>query len=277
MKESGGYDKLPFVAELYDYTTHYNQRGDVEFFEEEARRAGGATLELGCGTGRVLVRLARAGLGVTGLDIAGPMLEKCREKVAALPPDVQRHVRLVQGSMTDFNLGALFHLIVFPFRSFQHLLAVADQMRCLRCVHRHLAPSGRVILDLFHVDPAHMYDPKLHNEWVDFRDAELPDGRTFTRSQRIAAFHFAEQYNDVELIHTVTHSDGRTERLVQSFPWRHFFKYEVVHLLHRFGFRPVAIYGDYDRSPLDDDSSEMIFVAEKRPLSGSSHLRCSSS
>jgi len=263
MQDTGGYDTLPFVAELYDYTSHYNERGDAVFFVEEARRAGGETLELGCGTGRVLIRLAHAGLRVTGLDISQPMLDKCREKVALLPPELQRNVSLVQGSMTDFNLDRSFSLVTFPFRSFQHLLTVADQMNCLRCVHRHLAAEGRAILDVFHVDPAHMHDPKLHKEWVDFRDVKLPDGRTFTRSQRIAAFHFAEQYNDVELVHTVTHPDGRSERLVQSFPWRHFFKYEVIHLLHRCGFRPTAVYGDYDQSALTDDSPEMIFVAEK--------------
>ena len=260
MDPTGDYDQL---AELYDYTVHYNLRGDEGFFAEEARRSGGPVLELGCGTGRVLIHVAKTGCRIVGLDISQPMLDKCRAKVDDLPADLRPNVRLVRGTMVDFDMGETFDLVTFPFRSFQHVLSVDDQLRCLRCAHRHMAPGGRLILDLFHVDPAHMYDPKLREEWIDFKDHALPDGRRFTRSQRVAGFHFEEQYNDIELIHTVAHPDGRVDRLVQSFPWRHFFKYEVGHLLHRCGFRTVDVFGNYDRSPLADDSPEMIFVAQK--------------
>ncbi len=69
--------------------------------------------------------------------------------------------------------------------------------------------------------------------------------------------------NDVELIYYVTHADGRTERLVHAFTIRYFFRYEVEHLLARCGFRVAALYGDYERSPLRDDSPDMLFVVEK--------------
>jgi hypothetical protein len=67
----------------------------------------------------------------------------------------------------------------------------------------------------------------------------------------------------VEIIHYVTYPDGRTERLVQAFPFRYFFRYEVEHLLARCGFRVIDLFGSFDRSPLQDNSPEMIFVAAK--------------
>ena len=81
------------------------------------------------------------------------------------------------------------------------------------------------------------------------------------KRNKVTAFHRAGQRNDVEMIYNVMHQDGRQERLVMAFPLRYFFRYEVEHLLARCGFRVQEIFGDFDRSPLRDNSPEMIFVA----------------
>ena len=109
-----------------------------------------------------------------------------------------------------------------------------------------------------------MHDPVFTQESDAGPEVELPDGRKLRLTQRIAAFHRAEQVNDAELIYKITHPDGRTERLVMAFPVRYFFRYEVEHLLERCGFKVVELFGNYDRSPLRDDSPEMVFIAEKR-------------
>jgi len=257
---SGDYD---LIADLYDHTIHYAARPDIDFYIEQTREVAGPILELGCGTGRILLPLAEAGHEMIGMDIADQMLDRCREKLARLPRAVQDRVRLVHGNMVEIDLDETFPLVTLPFRPFHHLLTIDEQLRCLQSAHRRLDPGGRIILDLFQVDPGEMFDPKTLEETVDFRDVELPDGRKFTRSQRIADFHPDEQYNDIELIHTVTYPDGRRERIVQAFPWRYFFRFEVEHLLARCGFATVCVYGDYDCSPLTKGSPEMIFVAEK--------------
>jgi hypothetical protein len=88
------------------------------------------------------------------------------------------------------------------------------------------------------------------------------DGRQVRITERVAGFHRAEQRNDVEMIFSVSHPGGRQERLVFAWPLRYFFRYEVEHLLARCGFQVKAEYGDFDRTPIHDDSPEMIFVAE---------------
>src|SRR5208282_1492497 len=75
----------------------YNERKDVEFYVAEAQASGGPVLELGCGTGRVLLPTARAGLEITGLDASVNMLERCRARLAAEPEEVRRRAALVRG------------------------------------------------------------------------------------------------------------------------------------------------------------------------------------
>ena len=81
------------------------------------------------------------------------------------------------------------------------------------------------------------------------------------RTGRVTGFHNTEQYLDIELIYYLTDTDGTTQRIVQAFPMRFFFRYEIEHLLARAGFRLLDIYGNFDRSPLVSSSPEMIFLA----------------
>jgi len=263
MTQPGSYDQHSFIAEFYDYLPPIAGRRDLEFYRAYAQSAGGPILELGCGTGRLLLPLAEAGHRVTGLDLSERMLARCRVKMEARPPEIQRRVRLIQGDMTSFELGETFRLVIVPFRPFQHLLRVEQQIACLRCAHRHLEGGGKLILDFFHTDPGRMHDPAFLEEASPHPEVTLPDGRRVLLRERIAAFHRAEQKNDVELLYYVTHPDGRSERVVYAFTLRYFFRYEVEHLLARCGFRVAEVFGNFDRSPLSDDSPEMVFVAEK--------------
>jgi SAM-dependent methyltransferase len=261
-ENSGGYANAR-LAELYDQVPAYVSREDVALFVEEAVASGGPVLELGCGTGRVLLPTARAGVAITGLDLSQAMLGALRRKLAQEPAEVQARVRLVHGDMCEFDLGQRFACVTIPFRPFQHLITVAEQMACLRSANRHLARGGRLVLDLFHPDLAKLADPGQGRETQDFADAPLPGGGRVSRTHRFAATHRAEQYNDVEMIYHVTGPDGRTERIVHTFPFRYVFRYEMEHLLARCGFRVAELFGDFDLSPFADDSPQMIFVAEK--------------
>ena len=217
-------------------------------------------LELGCGSGRVTNAVAQAGFTITGMDLSPKMLAKAEEKIAKLPGSVRGGVNFVQGNMTNFDLGKVFRLVIIPFRPFQHLLDVPQQLDCLRRVRKHLETGGHLILDFFQTDARRMHDPAFLQERP-AAEYEMADGRKVRLSERVTAFHRAEQLNDVEMIYRVTHRDGREERLVMAFPFRYFFRYEVEHLLARCGFSAEATYGDFDRSLLQDRSPEMIFVA----------------
>jgi SAM-dependent methyltransferase len=254
------YDSV--IADFYDTSPLIARRTqDATFYLHAASPFAGPILELGCGTGRITMPLAQAGRRVTGMDISKKMLERAEQKRADLSAEARERVRLVLGDMTRFDLRERFPLIIIPFRPFQHLMTVDEQLQCLACVLRHLAPGGRLILDFFQTDAARMHDPVFLEEHF-VAEYEIAGGRTVRLTERIAAYHRAEQRNDVEMAFEVATPDGIPQRKVFAFTFRYFFRYEVEHLLARSGFRVVELFGDFDGSPLKDDSPEMIFVAE---------------
>jgi SAM-dependent methyltransferase len=264
------YDDVPEHGLLYDGVPAYGARGDVAFYVEEASRAGGPVLELGCGTGRVLLPTARAGVTIAGLDGSAAMLARCREKLAAEPAAVRERVALHRRDARDFDLGATFALVTAPFRVFQHLVRVDEQLRCLASVARHLAPGGRLVFDVFNPHFAAMTaDRSAESE--DTPETPLPGGRTLRRAVRIPRVRWTEQVSEVELVYYV--GDGRgapPARHVQAFDMRWYVPAELEHLLARAGFRVEAVYGAFDRSPLTDASPEQVVCAVRAPPGPSS-------
>ena len=261
----GGYEEFEFAAAFYDSAYDHLRTKDIDFFVDYSRKSKGHTLELGCGTGRVLIPTAAAGCEITGLDLSSNMLGKCREKLDRQPAEVQERVKLVRGNMTGFDTGGTYQLITIPFRPFQHLVSVEEQKGCLTSINKHLAPGGLFIFDVFHPYPPRLvHNPEYMIEKEDLPETQLPDGRTVRRTSRIAGFHRDQQYNDIELIYYISHPDGETERLVQAFRMRYYFRYELEHLLELCGFKVVGLFGDFDKSEFTSDSPEMVFVAEKK-------------
>lgn len=251
------YDAIPDFGLLYDSVPLYVARTDVAFYVEEAKTAGGTVLELGCGTGRILLPVARAGRTIVGLDSSRQMLARCRQKLAAEPAAVQGRVTLHEGDIHDFDLGATYSLIIAPFRVVQHLTTVDDQLRFLAAVARHLAPHGRFIFDVFNP----RFDLLVGANGVENEDTpeqRLSDGRTFRRTYRVAKVRWVDQVSEAELIYYV---DGK--RHVQAFEMRWYLPAELQHLLTRAGFRVREMYGDFARGPLRDGAPEQIVVAER--------------
>jgi SAM-dependent methyltransferase len=263
MDRTGGYEN-PVIAELYDHVVPYGERTDVARYVEWARTCGGPVLELGCGTGRVLVPIARAGIEIVGLDLAEPMLAICRRKLTAEPADVQSRVRLAAGDMTAFDLGRRFKLITIPFRPFQHILTVAGQLTCLACVHRHLDEGGLFVLDLFNPSLPLLTRDDGGQEFGHEPEFVMPDGRRVVRCVRLPRRDYFQQINDVELIYYVTHPDGRTERVVDAFQMRYLFRFEVEHLLARAGFWIERIDADYQGNPYGSKYPGELIVHARR-------------
>jgi ubiquinone/menaquinone biosynthesis C-methylase UbiE len=226
--------------------------GDAEFYLSLARESGGPVLELGCGTGRVLLPIARAGIACTGLDLSPNMLDALRAK---RPPS---NVTLVEARMQDFDLGAArFALVTAPFRAFQHLYTVEDQLACLARVRRHLAPGGRFAFDVF--------KPRLERTALahepEQEDARWREGEDeIVRSAEVVRDHAAQ------LMRVTMHYDRwrcgeRVSRDSTDFRMRWFHRYELEHLLARAGFTDLTLYGNFDRSAYTADSPELIWIA----------------
>lgn len=259
--DDAGYE-VEGISELYDSVTAYRARPDVDFYVDEARSTDGKILELGCGTGRVLIPVARLGTEITGVDSSPRMLDQCRAGLDREPPEVRDKATLVQADMRELDLGSKFSLITIPFRPFQHLMAVSDQIATLQGIHRHLEPGGRLVFDVFNPKMRYLLEDRT-DEREDTAEVELADNRSFRRTVRVAAVHIVDQYSEAELIYYVRGADGSTQRLVHGFLMRWYWLYEIEHLLARCNLRVRAVFGDFNRSPLTDESPEMIFIADR--------------
>ena len=255
------YDRF---AEFYDHVPLYRERPDVAFFVELARNVAGPVLEVACGTGRVLLPCARAGATMIGVDVSPQMLDVARRQLAGEPADVRDRVSLIEGDMRDLDLGKTFELITLPFRGFQHLMTAEDQRRALRRFRAHLAPGGRLVLDLFNPSIPFLGDERFSIHPMREPPFTMPDGRRVVRSSRIAARDFPQQTQVVEFTIEVTHPDGREEQHVERFSLRYVFRFELEYLLECEGFHVEAIYGDYDKSPFATRyPGEIIAVARR--------------
>ena len=258
------YDTIPDFGALYDEVPIYATRPDIGFYVSEAdQRApgGGTVLEVGCGTGRILLPLAHAGHRAIGVDASAEMLDRCRQKLAQETAEVRARVSLQQADARDFTLPRSDRaaLAFAPFRVFQHLLTVEDQLRCLAAVKRHLMPHGYFVFDVFNPNFALMTGDRSA-EAEDTPERAISGGRFFRRTARVTRIRWVEQVSEIELIYYVREG-GKVSRHVQAFDLRWYVPSELEHLVARAGFSVEAMYGSFDRAALADDSREIVVVA----------------
>ncbi|MGH7710128.1 MAG: class I SAM-dependent methyltransferase, partial [Gemmatimonadaceae bacterium] len=216
-ESASSYDAIPNFGLLYDSVPVYVAREDVPFYVQEAARAQGAVLELGCGTGRITLALARAGHPVVGVDNSEVMLARCREKVLAEDPLVRSRITLHHADARRLELGEKYALAIAPFRVLQHLTRVEDQLQFLDGVARHLVSGGRFVFDVFNPNFATLTAVD-GQERDDTPEQQLPDGRTFRRSVRVAAVRWIDQVSEVELIYYVSAKAGaQAQRYLHAF------------------------------------------------------------
>jgi len=238
--------------------------GDIAFYVDEARAAGSPVLELGCGTGRILIPMAQAGLEVVGLDASADMLAITRNKLATHPADVSRRVQCLEGDMRRFSLGRRFSLVTIPYRAFLHNLSVEDELRTLQCVREHLAEKGRLIFNVF--------DPKVQHlaagRWSvpSARRREFVHPRTGNRVTIKEEFTYDLERQLVEGAFVFDEHDAMGNVVAASrspLTLRYVFRYEMEHLLTRAGFRVDTLYGDFMRGPFHA-GGEQIWIASVR-------------
>ena len=244
------------LAALYD-SVWGGLADDVQMYEQFARRGDLPSLELGAGSGRVALHLARAGLDVVGIDTSLPMLARAE---AALDPEAARHLRLVQADMRDFDLGGeTFDLVYCAANTFQHLLTTDDQLAALGRVARHLAPGGLYVMQVRApraIDWGVERTP-LYLRWV--RPVPGGDGRLM-RFDATTASAAAQTATTQHLFDRVS-GDGTVTRRVVEYTLRYTGLPEWKLLLRSAGLRLTAVYGDHDLSPYTDESDTMVIVA----------------
>src|ERR671914_642149 len=233
-------DKSPYdaIARLYDPWSH-SVTEDVEFYVEEALASGGPVVELACGTGRITVPIAQAGIGVIGVDASPRMLEVARERVQTA--GVGDLVDLREGDLRQPPVPERVPLVLIPFRSLLHMTTEADRARALAAAYELILPGGHLVFDVF--APSADDVEATHGRWLErepgiFERADWDQGeRTLTLSVRRG-------------------EEASTMVLAWLSP------VEWQQLLEHAGFELEHLYGWFDRRPYTD-GEDFVFIARR--------------
>ena len=221
-----------FANRYQEWSAHMTD--DVAFYVELAREADGPLVELAIGNGRVAIPVAQAtGRPVIGIDTSPAMLEQARIRAA----DAGVGLDLRQGDMRELTLDEQAALIYCPFRALLHLPTWADRRRTFERVAASLRPGGRFAWNAFAFD--HQLAARLDGQQ---QDEPLPH-----------AIRYAVGDNRID----ITLEDGATS----SQWWAT--KNEWLGLIDVSGLKLEALFGGFDRKPLDDDSREYVFIASR--------------
>jgi SAM-dependent methyltransferase len=248
-------------ARYYDLE-HEDYQDDLAMYAGFAGASpGGArdVLELACGTGRCLLPLAALGHSVTGLDVSPAMLDLARRKVA--DAGLGDRVTLLSGDMRDFDLGRRFGLVFIALNSLMHLESRQEQRQALACAGRHLAPGGRLVVDLFNPDAA-LPEPSQEGQLFLHCLKVLPGGvhllhfqsPRVDRGEQVVSM--ANYYDEIQ-------PDGQVRRHVAPFTLRYLTRGEVELLVPQAGLELEGLYGSYDLDPFEGDSPRLIAVGRR--------------
>lgn len=231
---------------------------DLEFWLELAEAHHGPILELGCGTGRVLLPLARRGYTVTGVDNAPEMLARLDAKLrVATAKHLPTPPTLLRASMSDFRVEQTFALALMPFNTFMHLLTLEEQSAALTNIRRHLRAGGVLALDVVNPGEAFVVQEQGLTLERTFADGD----HTVQQFSQVTVDRAAQLARIVWLYDSVAPT-GAVSRTIVPLTLRYTFPGEMRLLLERSGFTLKHLYGDYDRAPLADGSPRMLVLAE---------------
>lgn len=250
-------DDLYRDPDLYDLE-YASQVEDVLFYARMASAAGGEVLELGCGTGRITLPIARTGATVTALDREPAMLDALRGRLSGEPTEVQRRVRCVQGDFCALREPARYRLVLLPFNALHHCADHHQVLALLAGVRRALRPGGRLALDCYLPDPIlYARDPEQRHEERTF---EHPRTGEILRSWETGHYDPLRQIHQVRYIYR--YPDGREREVVLNL--RVFYPQELRALLDWGGFDVVSEAEDFAGTPLDGTSLKCVMVLRPR-------------
>jgi SAM-dependent methyltransferase len=239
------------IAAIYTDGPHYDRlfgSGNVGFWLSQAEVSNGRILELGCGTGKLSIPLAKAGFSVTGLDNSPALLQFAASK--------DSNVRWIEGDMRGFDLEDRFALIMLPSNNLCHLHTVDDFQRCMSSVKRHLLPSGALVIDVF-VPDLNMLLQDTHVEYL-LSEYEDPSGNG--RVRVMARSHY-ERATQIRRTTTVRNIAGQPDQ-IGALDLKMYFPRELEGLVRLSGFGISARYGGHSGEPFSDESRFQVLVCK---------------
>lgn len=236
---------------------------DLPFYLELADRSAGPILEIACGTGRVTIPIAHQGKEICGVDNSLSMLQILHENLARESEQLRQLVTVRQADMRSFRLNRKFPLVIIPFRPMQHMFTVDDQVAALKTAAAHLTEDGILAFDVFY--------PKFDSIWTKVGE-EVPEMewcsdsdptkiiRRFFRKDGVDKIN--QVFNFTFIFRTYQSGDLVLEE-TEAFQLCYYTYPHLRVLFQLAGLEPIAEYGSFAKTPLDNTAEQMIFLLRK--------------
>jgi len=241
------------ASKYYDL---FASKDDIDFYKELAVKHGRKALELGVGTGRVAIELAKAGVTVWGIDNSEYMFNVARQKLKKKSVFVRKRVKLKLEDMRNFKLKEKFPFIYIPSSTFEHCITQEDQRKCLTSVYNALEREGILAFD---ISQPTREKPET-SWWIDQR--ELGTEKEVVRtifSRRNPQTNVVS----VNLFFEVYQNGKLKERYYEYGEARISSKEDIEKTLKDVGFRVDKVYGNFDKSVYSSKSQRIIFITSK--------------
>ena len=244
----------------WDYE-HYSplNEDEISWYKGYAQKTGGPILELACGAGRLLTKLAENGFDVTGIDLSDKMLEVAGYNTSKLPAGIKNKIKLLKVDITGFNFDRQFGLIFMADNSFRELRAREYQTACLRLVHKHLSPKGAFLLTVRRFELSSYTDGKREIPW----SKPLSDPSNGHKVSRKVEFTLSDDKKRVNGIYRyrITDSKGTTRFEECPFVSPVLQEEDYFALLTETGFKPELFYDFSDQK--NNTGQTICFVCSK--------------
>ena len=233
------------------------RRHDVRFYTDLAVESRGPVLELGVGTGRVALSIAKEGIEVVGVEPMESMLERAEERLGRLPHAVRDRVELRQADLRKLRLRRRFPLVIAPFNVWNHLYTRNDIERGFRTVRHHLQRGGRFAFDVLLPDPESL----ARTPAKQYRGGQVPHPRDGVRCRYSEYFSYEPASQVETVMMDFEHPSNPKRSFCTPLTQRHFFPAELEALLHYNGFSIVSHHGDFAGKPIGRATESQVIIA----------------
>ncbi|MBO6606100.1 class I SAM-dependent methyltransferase [Psychroserpens sp.] len=243
---------LIYDAEIYDGMNGF--LSDLDFYQKWlSDHKDAKILELCCGTGRLTIPLAKAGLDIIGVDFTSTMLEHAKSKAKSEGLAID----FIEADMRSLNLPDSFDIIFIPFNSIHHLYTNADLSQTLAVVKKHLSPSGTFILDCFNPNIEFLVEGSKAQKTIS--EYTTKDGRDVLIKENMH-YESDSQINRIEWHYFINGQFHSTQKL----DMRMFFPKELDSRLEWNGFKIIRKFGSFEETQFDSASEKQIFICEPK-------------
>jgi len=256
-RSTEGHEGWDEYAPFYDWENARTLgRRDVPFWRTVALNVGGTLLELGAGTGRISIPLARAGVPVVGIDRSEPMLARAQKRVKR--GKLQRRVRLVRGDIRFLPFTRTFDMVLAPYGMLQSLLRERDLQATLTAVHRVLKKGGTLGVELVADLPSWQeYEKRISLAgWRRRRGgAHVTLTESVRQDRKKGLTIFDQEFSERRGRKTRSHTFSLAFRTL-TVP-------QMARRLEKAGFEITALLGDYRGREWDPRADVWVILARK--------------